>query len=408
EQDLNAAYLDNLKRNELIYKHYLKYHPQRALGFCCSRAHAEMMARDFCARGVPAVAVYSNAQSEYAVDRQEAISRLIRGELKVIFSVDMFNEGVDIPSVDMVMFLRPTESPVVFLQQLGRGLRLSKGKKYLNVLDFIGNYAKAERAPFLLAGSRTAGGGTGGARSFTQLDYPDDCLVDFDMPLIDLFERLTKRRMNIREHIAAEFIRVQELLGGKVPTRRELFTYMEDNIYALCLKNTKENIFKNYLEYRAQQGLLSEAELELYHGPGRELLHLVETTDMTKVYKMPVLMAFYNHGNIRLQVSEEELLASWKEFFSQGTNWQDLKKDITREEYLAISDKAHLGNILRNPVKFLKASGRGFFVERDGYPIALAEALAGAISNPAFAAELKDIIEYRTLEYYRSRYEAKK
>ncbi len=63
------------------------------------------------------------------MDRAEAIEKLKNGEIKVIFSVDMFNEGVDIPSVDMVMFLRPTESPVVFLQQLGRGLRRSKGKR---------------------------------------------------------------------------------------------------------------------------------------------------------------------------------------------------------------------------------------------------------------------------------------
>lgn len=64
----------------------------------------------------------------------------------------MFNEGVDITSVDMVMFLRPTESPIVFLQQLGRGLRRCRGKEYLNVLDFIGNYEKAGKAPYLLSG----------------------------------------------------------------------------------------------------------------------------------------------------------------------------------------------------------------------------------------------------------------
>jgi superfamily II DNA or RNA helicase len=73
-------------------------------------------------------------------------------EIKVIFSVDMFNEGVDLPEVDMVLFLRPTESPIVFLQQLGRGLRKSKAKEYLNVLDFIGNYEKAGKIPQFLGG----------------------------------------------------------------------------------------------------------------------------------------------------------------------------------------------------------------------------------------------------------------
>ena len=68
---------------------------------------------------------------------------VVYDEVRVIFSVDMFNEGVDITSVDMVMFLRPTDSPVVFLKQFGRGLRKNWGKEYLNVLDFIGNYEKA-------------------------------------------------------------------------------------------------------------------------------------------------------------------------------------------------------------------------------------------------------------------------
>ena len=69
----------------------------------------------------------------------------------------MFNEGVDIPSVDMVMFLRPTQSPIIFLQQLGRGLRTYQGKKYLNVLDFIGNYVKAGKFISLLTDSTTEG-----------------------------------------------------------------------------------------------------------------------------------------------------------------------------------------------------------------------------------------------------------
>lgn len=84
------------------------------------------------------------------MDSREAIKKLQSGEINIIFSVDMFNEGLDVPSVDMVMFLRPTESLTVFLQQLGRGLRKSRNKNYLNVLDFIGNYKKANLVPFFL------------------------------------------------------------------------------------------------------------------------------------------------------------------------------------------------------------------------------------------------------------------
>ncbi len=147
--ELTEIYQNNHKRYDLIYKYYKKYHSNRALGFCCSRQHAEEMAKEFCKRKVPAAAVYSNADGEFAEDRDIAVERLKNQEIKVIFSVDMFNEGLDIASLDMVMFLRPTDSPVIFLQQLGRGLRTYKGKEYLNVLDFIGNYEKAGKTPVL-------------------------------------------------------------------------------------------------------------------------------------------------------------------------------------------------------------------------------------------------------------------
>ena len=123
EKELNETYIGNVRRYDLIYKYYMKYHSKRALGFCCSRQHAEEMAKEFCARGIEAVAVYSNADGDFSENREKAIEKLKNQEIKVIFSVDMFNEGVDIATLDMVMFLRPTESPIVFLQQLGRGLR---------------------------------------------------------------------------------------------------------------------------------------------------------------------------------------------------------------------------------------------------------------------------------------------
>ena len=100
---------------------------------------------------IPAAAVYSGEQSKYSENRKKAIDKLKNNELKVLFTVDMFNEGVDIPSIDSILFLRPTESPTIFLQQLGRGLRIAENKEYLTVLDFIGNYKKANLVPFLLS-----------------------------------------------------------------------------------------------------------------------------------------------------------------------------------------------------------------------------------------------------------------
>ena len=405
EKELNETYIGNVHRHDLIYKYYCKYGSKKALGFCCSRAHAEEMAKEFCERGIPSVAVYSNANGTYSEERGKAIEKLKSGEIRVIFSVDMFNEGVDITSVDMVMFLRPTESPIVFLQQLGRGLRRSKGKEYLNVLDFIGNYEKAGRVRFLLTG-RTLGKN----EYYNPADrsaFPDDCLIDFDMKLIDLFSEMDKKHLKIKDQIRNEYYRVKELLG-RIPSRMDLFTYMDDDIYRVAITHSKDNPFKRYLDFRKELGELTEEENILYSGIGREFINLIENTNMSKVYKMPVLMAFYNHGNIRSQVSEEELLDSWKEFFSTGTNWKDLDTGITYEKYCSISDKEHIKKILQMPVHFLQESGKGFFVKKEGTALALKEDLTDVILQPAFGEQMKDVIEYRAMDYYRRRYEEKR
>ncbi|MCI9320094.1 MAG: DEAD/DEAH box helicase family protein [Lachnospiraceae bacterium] len=402
EKELNETYIGNVRRTDLIYKYYMKYRSKRALGFCCSRQHAEEMAREFSKRGVASAAVYSNADGEFSEDRDRAVAKLKDQEIKVIFSVDMFNEGVDIAALDMVMFLRPTESPIVFLQQLGRGLRTSRGKEYLNVLDFIGNYEKAGRAPLLLSGGKTLG--EKAAHAYNDIEYPDDCIVDFDMRLIDLFKELDKKSLSVKERIRQEYYRVKALLDDRAPTRMELFTYMEDDIYQYCVKHAKENPFRRYLDFLNEMQELSAEEQEVYSGIGREFLSLIENTDMQKVYKMPVLYSFYNEGNVRLAVRDEEVLAAWKKFFDNGTNWKDFAAGISYADYKAMTDKQHLSKAKSMPVKFLKASGKGFFIEKENYTLAIRDDLAEVIEKEAFQKHMKDILEYRTMEYYRRRY----
>ncbi len=403
EEDLNHAYIGNEERYELIYRYYTKYRSRRALGFCSTRQHAEDMAGEFSRRGVPSAAVYSDAGGEYAEARDTAIEKLKNGEIRIIFSVDMFNEGVDITSVDMVMFLRPTESPVVFLQQLGRGLRRCKGKEYLNVLDFIGNYEKAGQAPHLLSGNLHLDGMTA-ERLCEDLDFPDGCMVDFDLRLMDLFQEMARRNQTVKERIRSAYYHVKELLG-KVPNRMELFTYMDDAVYQLCLNRPAENPFRKYLEFLHELGELSEEEQRIFDGIGREFLALLETTDMQKSYKMPILASFYNDGDVKTAVTEAEVLHHWIKFFSTGTNWKDLKKGITYEQYQKITDQQHLSNARRNPVHFLTVSGKGFFVEKEGCMLAIREDMEEILGEDAFKKHMKDIISYRTMEYYRRRYE---
>ena len=114
----------------------------RALGFCVSVAHAEYMAAVFSKAGIAAVSVTGATPSE---DRSAALQGLREGTVRVIFTVDVFNEGVDVPSLDTILLLRPTESATLFQQQLGRGLRRADGKALLTVLDFIGQQRREFR-----------------------------------------------------------------------------------------------------------------------------------------------------------------------------------------------------------------------------------------------------------------------
>ncbi len=127
----------------------------RCLGFCVSVQHAQFMADHFQRQGIDAVAVWGDSKEE---DRRGALRDLAAGRIQVVFSVDLFNEGVDVPTVDVVLMLRPTESATLFLQQLGRGLRKAAGKTMCLVLDFVGTHRKEfrfdRRYRALLGGSR--------------------------------------------------------------------------------------------------------------------------------------------------------------------------------------------------------------------------------------------------------------
>lgn len=146
----------------------------------------------------------------------------------------------------------------------------------------------------------------------SSIEYPDDCIVDFDMRLIDLFKKLDQKSLTTKERITHEFYRVKEKLDGKIPTRMQLFTYMDDDVYRYCITHAKENPFRHYLEFLEKLHELSETEETLCSGLGKDFLTLIETTDMQKVYKMPI----------------KYLKASGKGFFVEKDGIQDCEQDL--------------------------------------------------------------------------------
>lgn len=138
EATLDTVYTGNDARAALILtavRDKVDVGRMRAVGFCVSIQHAEFMARTFRRAGIESRAVTSRDGRD---EREDAIAAFQGGQVKALFTVDLFNEGVDLPTIDTILLLRPTESATVFLQQLGRGLRLAEGKPCLTVLDFIG------------------------------------------------------------------------------------------------------------------------------------------------------------------------------------------------------------------------------------------------------------------------------
>ena len=144
--DLGQLYTGDDIRAALILRQTQRIvaHPRemRALGFCATVEHAEYMAKKFNESGLPAVAL---SAANTPAEREVEIRRLINGELCCLFSRDIFNEGIDIPEVDTILLLRPTESVTVFLQQIGRGLRRHESKDVCTILDFVANYRREFR-----------------------------------------------------------------------------------------------------------------------------------------------------------------------------------------------------------------------------------------------------------------------
>lgn len=402
DKELEEALMIN-KRGDLILKHYNKYNSKRALGFCSSRNHANYMAKYFSEKGIPSCAVLSGEKLEYCIEREEALKKFNSGEIKVIFSVDMFNEGLDVPLVDMVMFLRPTQSSTIFLQQLGRGLRKHKDKKYVNVLDFIGNYKKANLIPFLLTGDiKNIGEKSKKNIIPPEENFPEDCSIDFDFRLVDIFKKMREEQKKIIDLVIEEYYRIKHELKRR-PTRLDMYKYIDDNIYNNIRTKRKLNIFNDYLGFLNKLEELNEEENKFIETKAHDFIVKIETTAMTKTYKMPLLLAFYNNGDFKLKVSEEEIYLSFKEFYKKPSNAVDLIRDKNGENYKEWGREEYL-KVAKNPRNAFINTAKEFFIDK-GETYEITDELEDYVNNKYFISHFKDVIDYKTSKFYKERLE---
>lgn len=178
------------ERNERIFDEYMsKGNGNKALGFCCSIKHANSMAALFQSKGVPSVSITSETEN-----RDQVIKDFRNNKYTIAFTVDIFNEGIDFPDLRELLFLRPTESKTIFTQQLGRGLRLCGGKGNVVVIDFIGNYKKANNIRQYLSGgnSTTHKNPANGRVEKVEYQYNPKCKVIFDSEVEQILDNQDK------------------------------------------------------------------------------------------------------------------------------------------------------------------------------------------------------------------------
>jgi superfamily II DNA or RNA helicase len=231
-EDLDNLYTGNDVRARLILDkvQHLLLSPRQArgLGFCVSKAHAEFMARFFDEHGLPSAALTADSADDVRRTVQE---RLRSREINFIFVVDLYNEGVDIPEVDTVLFLRPTESLTVFLQQLGRGLRQHPEKECLTVLDFIG----AQRREFRFAARFRALSTKPEGRLDREIEQgfphlPSGCVIQLERVAQQrVLENVRQSVRLVRNRIVGELRSLGRYLG-RVPTIEETLHYLDTSL----------------------------------------------------------------------------------------------------------------------------------------------------------------------------------
>lgn len=296
-----------------IYHSWEKHRQTKTIGFCSSIKQAEYLAQVFRDKGTMAFALTGQT-----MNRAQYIQAFEQGEIDVLFTVDLFNEGVDIPKVDTLLFCRPTESIAIYTQQIGRGLRLSQDKSHCVIIDLIGNYRNVETKLKLL-GTMKESFKRGETEPITP---PPGCVIEFDTRALELIHRLrqpSQRKLRLIE----QYEQIKYELGRRP-------SYVEIGEYAAIPQGYKQE-WGSYVGFLKERQELSGEEIEAYDS-NRELIEQVEKTIMNRSYKMVVLLAMLERGEERWMepITAEEVAPFFYEYL-HAEKYRELKDAQTAE-----------------------------------------------------------------------------
>ena len=386
EAELTRAVATQKRAQNALEQYRRRIKPgSRTLAFCCSQRHCDFMADFFGQNGLRAVSVHSSPNS---FPRAAALELLSKGQLDIVCAVDMFNEGVDVPSIDTVLMLRPTESTILWTQQFGRGLRTATDKTHLTVIDYIGNhriflakartllnlspgYAELDRALNLLVAGAFA--------------LPPGCEVTYDLEAIENLRNLLPKTSGM-DAVKAVYLELRERTGQR-PTATEMF-------HEGYNPRTLRSSHGSWLRFVRSMGDLTQSQ-QAALADEEDFLSELERTQMTKSFKMLTLLAMLDEDAFPGTLSVEVLTAA---FARRARRAAVLQRDVGD----SLKNSAGLVRLIEsNPISAWTGGrgtrGRAFFTYANRQ---FSSRLSVAPENrEAFQELVRELAEWRLAEY---------
>jgi superfamily II DNA or RNA helicase/diadenosine tetraphosphate (Ap4A) HIT family hydrolase len=380
--ELTAAIATEARAQNAL-EQFRKHGARRCIAFCCSQRHANFMAEFFNTGGLRTVAVHAGDGS---APRTTSLQQLASGDLDVIFAVDMFNEGVDVPNIDTILMLRPTESTVIWMQQFGRGLRRAPDKACLKVIDYIGNHRSflmKLRSVAAIAG-RDANS-MGALRKLLDevvkesLTLPDGCSVTYELQSVEILESLLKPA---RPEAALEtFYRDFLERHGIRPTAVEAFHQG---------LNPRSNSERSWLGFVSRMDGLSEAEAVVLL-QCRTFLDDVEQIATTRSYAIVLLLAMITADAMPGEIAIDPLVEQVRKI---AVRYLKIREDLAAN----INEPKSLRRLLvENPIRALVNGRRDapfFRFENDQLSTAF-----NVENVESFRGLLREVLDWRLAQY---------
>ena len=410
DMDELSRALSSDTRTRIIAANLKRYLPSfgktKALAFCSSVSHAAYTAKRLTEEyQTESIAITGETPGH---ERMAALARLEdeTDPLQVICTVDIFNEGVDIPGLTHVLLLRPTQSFTVFLQQLGRGLRKADKKDYLVVIDFVGNFRKAHVAPLALSGYTSiqefaADGAVAFKRSGPAYTLPRGCFLDPDLQVRRIWDKeiraILKGKIPLEDRLKALYTDIRSDLGDISPSLSDFLgnAYHVDPYVFI-------RHFGSWLRTKlACEGTLDEKERQLLDTPGEAFLaHLESGLSPVRSYKMVVLTCLLNMPGTTWDV--EAIAAAFHRFFLDNRDklfdYDDLAGSKDPESFPLSRVKAKL---LQMPLHYLSNTDADWFIlDKASGTFSIKPEIARYWNDPFFRELVADRVQFALVRYF--------